>query len=188
MSKITTAILGFACALVSVSACNKSSGTGIGLPLITPPVKSATPAGLQTTRRLTSLRDLDPAEFKSRFFQAGPTYIFDILTSIDTRISEINTRTASSTAACVTQDPVAYTITPFGQSVTMYGQCYEIFSGATTQDPKLMQFGVKDKVTYLYVAVGAAWVAAKATPVDGTTSDYTVEAWMGVGYTNEGGT
>jgi len=191
MSKLTTIAFGVTCALfVTLSGCSKSSATGIGLPELTPPVKAAAPAGLQSRNLLRSPADLtlDAAEFKSRFFAAGPTYIFDILTGIDSRITEINTRSASSTAACLTQSPVEYTITPWGQTVTMYGQCYEILSGATAQDPKLIQFGVKDGVTYLYVAVGAAWVAAKATLVTGSTTDYTVDAWMGVGYTNQGGT
>lgn len=164
--------------LPALSGCTKA-GTGADLPLVTPPVKAAAPAGFQTRGG----RALDSADIRSRFFTTGPTSVFAILTAIDDRISGINTQAATSTAACLSQTPVAYTITPWGQTVTMYGQCYQNVGTPTAADPSLVQWGKKDGVTYLYTAVGASRVAVIATPITGT-SNYTVQAWMGVGYTN----
>ncbi len=166
--------------LIATSGCGKSSAGAGTFPLVTPPVKAAAPAGLKTRNRV-----LDPADIRSRFFSAGPTNIFTILTNIDTRIGEINTRTTSTTTGCTAQAPVAYTISPWGQSVTMYASCYEIIGTPTAASPGLIQWGTKDGAFYLYSAQGAARVAAIATPIAGT-SHYTVKAWMGVGYTNAG--
>ena len=126
-------------------------------------------------------RALDPTDFKNRFFSAGPTYIFGILSSIDDRISGYNSST--STSACLSQDPVQYTVTPFGQTVTMYAQCYQQIGGGFTGDPGLIQWGVKDSIFYLYSAIGAGWTAAIATPI-GVTGQYSIQAWSSVGVGN----
>jgi hypothetical protein len=174
------AALGYFCLSIIIcglSACSKDSTTG-NYPLISPPVKSAAPAGFQSRSRT-----LSTSEFSSRFFTTGPTSIFRILDSIDTRITDINSRVSSSTSGCYTATPVNYTLSILGSSVDMYAQCYEILSGATATDPKLLQWGKKGDVFYLYEAVGAERVVAIATPITGTTN-YRVQAWIAVGFTN----
>jgi len=183
---LLASLLGIATVTVITISCNKASTTGLELPLVTPPVKAATPAGFQDSRSLTHVasRTLDTADFKSRFFTSGPTNIFSILTTIDDRITELNTRSLTSTSTCLTATPVEYTITAWGNSVTMYAQCYEVLTGATTADPKLIQWGTKDTKVYLYMAVGAQRVAAIVTPSVASPGDYKVEAYIAVGYTN----
>jgi hypothetical protein len=79
---------------------------------------------------------------------------------------------------------VAYTITPAGQSVELVAQCYQQFTGGPADGgPAFLQFGQRDGKTSLYVAVGAARLAAIVTPIAGST-EYAVDAWYGVGYTN----
>ena len=186
--------------IVFHTACGKSSGPGAGLPLVTPPVKSATPTGLRGSSTAW-LRDLilprsafatastlSTSDFKSRFFSTGPTDILGtVLPALDNLITNINTQSASNNSACLTQTPVSYTVTPFGQTVTMYAQCYSQGTASYTGDPALTQFGTKDGVTYIYSAQGAEWVAAIITPITGSTSDYTVQAWIGLGYSNTSG-
>ena len=155
------------------------------LPLISPPVRSATPSGLQVTaRKLDSAFDstLHAADIRERFFSgSGPTDLMTILASIDQRLDEVNG--AGDPRACLDQAPVAYTITPAGHNVELFAQCYRRFSAAPGGDPAFMQFGQRDGKTALYVAVGAARLAALVTPIDGTT-EHVVDAWYGVGYTN----
>jgi hypothetical protein len=161
------------------------------LPLVTPPVRAATPAAYQSSphSRVQPLV-LSSADIKSRFFSAGPTNIFSILGSIDDRITGINMMSQGSSAACLHQDAVPYTITPFGQSVTMYAQCYEKVGSSQPADPGFLQFGQKDGVTYLYMAIGQGAVAAIVTPAAGdagataTGDSYRVEAWISVGTLN----
>ncbi len=163
-------------------SCSKDSP--LSLPLVAPPVRAATPEGFKSgTSVVKGLRSLDSADFKSRFFSAGPTNIFTILAAIDNRIGGFNTDGGSH--ACSSQTPVAYTVTPFGQSVTMYGQCAQTGLGSYSADPGLVIFGQDStKVFYLYTANGASWTAAIATPITGNDGKYAVHAWIGVGYSN----
>jgi hypothetical protein len=146
----------------------------------------ATPAGLQAhvARRAGSGADavLPAADLRERFFSgAGPTDVMRLLASIDDRLTEVND--TESHRACLDNPAVPYTITPAGQSVELVAQCYRRFGAATPGDPSFLQFGVRDGKTSLYVAVGAARLAAIIAPIAGST-DYTVEAWYGVGYNN----
>lgn len=158
-----------------------SGDDNLALPLLTGPVKAAAPTALGGTatrasrliRRALSDR-ISASDFADRFFTGGgPTNIYTILATIDSRITEVNSQSGGSQAACVTQAPVAYTITPFGSSVTMYGQCYRMI-GSTG----FIQWGVRDSVTYLWVQVGAGNLAAIVTP---TASGYAVKSWLTVG-------
>jgi hypothetical protein len=176
------------CALLAVVAACGTSGTGAELPLISPPVRAATPPGLQasTARRLGAAVEamLHASDLRDRFFSgSGPTNLTTILGSIDQRPTEINT---AGGRPCLEQAPVDYTITPFGQSVTLSAQCFRAFSPSAAGDVAFLQFGASAGKTSLYVAVGAARVAAVVTPIDGS-ADSTVDAWYGVGYTNATG-
>jgi hypothetical protein len=158
----------------------------LALPLVTPPVRAATPKALRDVADAApglSLT-LPAADFKSRFFGSGPTSIFAILESIDERLSGYNARSAGTAFDCLQQEPVAYIMAPLGQEVTFYAQCYELLSDAGDADPKLIQFGQKDGKTYLYMAVGQRRAAVIATPVAGGDA-YQVQAWLGVGYLND---
>ena len=168
--------------------------SGIELPLLSPPVRAVTPAGLQSTaRRAGAAFDamLNPGDLHDRFFSgSGPTDLMTILAQIDQRLGEVNS--AGHHPACLDQDPVSYTITPAGQSIELVAQCYRTFSGSSAGDPGFLQFGVRDGKTYLYVAVGAARLAAIVAPVESAagsaaSTDYIVDAWYGVGYTNATG-
>lgn len=171
-----------------ISACSKKGAT-LTYPLVLPPVKAATPTGLgggtllsQDLKAPLQPLSLDLADFKSRFFSAGPTYIFSILQGVDDRISGYNER--GSGVACTTQTPVKYTITPYGQSVDMYAQCYETLTASYTGDPAFIQWGqTSDGNFYLWSAFAAGWTAAIATPITGTTN-HTVQIWTTVGQGN----
>ncbi|MDP9148908.1 MAG: hypothetical protein M3O36_03055 [Myxococcota bacterium] len=131
---------------------------------------------------------LDASEIKSRFFSAGPTNIFSILSEIDGRIGEINARSQGKDVPCLSQPPVPYTLTPFGESVPFYAQCVSLVSTPTTTTrPAFFQFGQKDGITYLYEAIGAESIGARVAPVAGAPGQYTVDAWMAVGYENATG-
>jgi hypothetical protein len=128
-----------------------------------------------SAREMALFADPDPisaTDFAQRFFQAGPTDIYQILTDIDGRVGGINSQTGSQ--ACLTQAPVSYDLTPFGETVAMYGQCYQQLG-----DKGFVQWGVKDGATYLYVQVGAGNLAAIVTP--GASGSNAVKAWGTVG-------
>jgi hypothetical protein len=170
-------------ALLMASIGCAADGASVDLPLISPPVRSATPAGLQVTARKVAGFDatLQASDLRERFFSgSGPTDLMTILASIDQRLDEVN---GAGPSACLDQAPVSYTITPAGHGVELFAQCYRRFSGAPAGDPAFMQFGQRDGKTALYVAVGAARLAALVTPIEGST-DHVVDAWYGVGYSN----
>jgi hypothetical protein len=162
-------------------ACTSSGTSSVDLPLITPPVRAAAPAGFGGTsaRRAGQIAPLDatlsPDDIKSRFFSPGPTEVFQILQSVDDRISEVNS--ATTPAACLEQAPVSYPLHVFGQDVAFEAQCYRTFTGASGP-PAFMQFGSDAGTTYLYVTGGAARLAARI-------AGDTVDVWYGVGYTND---
>lgn len=175
--------------------------TDLRLPLITPPVKAATPPALGGTgvRVQAARRELgevwgqelalDSVDIKQRFFTAGPTSVFQILGMLDMRITEINQRVQSSEPACLRHEPIAYTLSPFGQSVTFYAQCVESMSAPGASAPAFLQFGRKDGVSYLFIAGGAQHVAARLTPAAATDAGATearwrVDVWIGVGHDN----
>ena len=199
MATIPTVTLAVCLAACSNAASGTTTGAGGGaaaagslhLPLITPPVAKALPAGLLPPG-VNKPKELDRGNFKGRFFSgAGPTDLFSILKTIDSRLSDINAAPKAG-IACVTAPPAKYTLSVLGASVDMYGQCF-----MTLASDGFVQFGVKDGVTYLYVIGGAGEMAAIMTPTSGgggaggasgdggvTGGDYTVQAWIGVGLDN----
>jgi hypothetical protein len=162
-----------------------TSGPAADLPMISPPVRAATPAGLksQAARRVvTGAAELPASELRDRFFSgAGPTDLMTLLASVDQRLTEING--TDRHPDCLDQAPISYTITPAGHPVELVAQCYRQLTSAQPGDPAFVQFGERDGETSLYVAIGAARLAALIAPIAGST-DHTVEAWYGVGYNN----
>jgi hypothetical protein len=127
---------------------------------------------------------LDPSDIRARFFSAGPTDIFSLIAEIDDRIGEINQRSRDQNVPCLSQPPVPYMLTPFGQTVPFYAQCVSHISKPTPSNLNFFQFGQNDGVFYLYEAIGAEAIGARLTPVAGSSGQYAVEAWIGVGYDN----
>ena len=163
-------------AVCLVTACTNNPAD---LPLITPPVRAATPAGLggMTRARLAAPVDgtLSADDIRDRFFMPGPTEVFQILQSVDDRIGEVNGATGAH--ACLDQTPVPYTLSVFGETVAFQAQCYRTFD-ESSGPPGFMQFGSDaDGTTYLYVTGGATRLAARV-------AGDTVDLWYGVGYTN----
>ena len=168
-------------ALVSclVAGCS-SGGTSASLPLIVPPVRAATPAGFDgaTARVMADVEAmLSATDFRDRFFDpaGGPTNVFQILTSIDNRLDEVN---HDPGRPCLDQETMVYTLSPFGQVVPFAAQCYRTFD-AGSGPPAFMQFGQHDGETDVFVTGGASRVAARIA------ADSQVDAWYGVGYTND---
>lgn len=196
---LSVLMLGFACGKKSDDdddddAPGETAPTGTGqpttsaslaIPLISPPVKDATPSALLVSTGLALT--LPASDFQSRFFSEGPTAIFNILDDIDGRIAGMNSRGNDNKPACLSQAAVPYTIEAFGTSIPFFAQCYEKLGAGTAHDPQLIQFAVVDGVTYLYQAVGQARAAAIVTPIVGTADQYKVQIWMGVGYLNTEG-
>jgi hypothetical protein len=174
------------CGLLAAAVGCVGSGAATDVPLISPPVRTATPPGLQVSTAPRPAEAVEPmlsaSELRERFFSgSGPTDLMTILGSIDQRLAEING--ADHRPACVDQPPVSYTIHPAGHDVELVAQCYRRFSSAIPGDTAFLQFGVRDGKTSLYVAVGAARLAAIISPIADST-DHVVDAWYGVGYTN----
>ncbi|MDB4989476.1 MAG: hypothetical protein JWN04_4654 [Myxococcaceae bacterium] len=202
--------------IVCSASCSDgaSKSAGLSLPLVTPPVRAATPIALGgggaaagANGLAPKLQALDSGDLKQRFFTAGPTNLFQILGDLDARIGDINARTGNH-AACLTQEPVAYTLTPFGEpALTFYAQCYQTTPRPGASTPSFFQFGQRDGVTYLFSSSGAERVAARLIPAAGTTlysidggpavgtgntsdggaaapGQYRVDVWIGVGYDN----
>jgi len=166
----------------------KDPGIATELPLISPPVRAATPAALRAQSAGAFERFAEPgllaSELRARFFSgSGPTDVMRILGEIDLRLAEVNS--AERHPACLDLSPVPYTITPAGHDVELVAQCYRRFSSSMSE-VAFLQFGVRDGKTSLYIAVGAARLAALISPIAGTT-DQVVDAWYGVGYSNAAG-
>jgi hypothetical protein len=165
--------------ILFVAACG-AGGSQVELPLISPPVRAATPAALQSTSRMRAVQSVDDglsaSDLHDRFFSgAGPTDVMQLMSAVDDRITEINGAGASP---CFDAAPVDVTITPAGHSVVLPAQCARTFG-----NDGFMQFAVVEGVTSIYVAVGAARFAAIVTP-GATAADDAVDAWYGVGYDN----
>lgn len=157
------------------------------IPLIAPPVMAATPAGFHSMS--LRLRGGGPPNgftaqaFRDRFFSGGPTDLQQLLTSVDDRIAEVNGFAMATPRACTDLEPVEYSLTPWGAIEPFYAQCYRMTGTPTALDPAFMQFGRKDGADYLYVAGGAARLAARVQPIEGTDG-FDVMLWFGVGYDN----
>jgi hypothetical protein len=164
--------------LLFVAACG-AGGSQVELPLISPPVRAATPAALQSTSRMRTAPSVDDglsaSDLHDRFFSgSGPTDVMQLMSAVDDRITEIN----GAASPCFDAAPVDITITPAGHSVVLPAQCSRTFGS-----DGFMQFAVVEGVTSIYVAVGAARFAAIVTP-GATADDDAVDAWYGVGYNN----
>jgi hypothetical protein len=161
--------------------CASPAGTSANLPLITPLVRGATPAGLDGASARVTIHALDatlsPTDIRDRFFSPGPTEVFQILQSVDDRIAEVNMASAGGAHACLGDPPVGYTMHVFGQDVPFAAQCFRTFTTPSAGPPAFMQFGSDGTATYLFVTGGAARLAAR---VEGDA----VDVWYGVGYTN----
>ena len=170
--------------LTSCGGSSSDGGAGADIPLIKPLVLEVTPSGFFDTT-LASLKKLnlftpfalDSDEIKSRFFSAGPTEINELLNSIDSRLEEINTRSAESTHDCLSNASVPEDLSIFGQTVTGEFQCYDTFG---TEGG--MIFGKSDDAWYIYQNGGQQRSFAKV--VAGTDGNYTVDAWLSVGQGN----
>ncbi len=162
------------------------AGDFSAIPLIAPPVMAATPDGFIATSarlRLGPPNGFTAQAFRDRFFTGGPTDVQQLLTSVDDRITEVNGFATGSPRACADLEPVEYTLTPWGQSEPFYAQCYRMMGTPTAVDPAFMQFGSKDGTDYVYVAGGAARLAARIRPIEGSDA-YDIMLWYGVGYSN----
>jgi hypothetical protein len=161
-------------------------GDSSTIPLVTPPVRAATPAALRPVG--APRLDVGPTtiveELQMRFFSGmGPTDLFSVLKTVDDRIKDINSR--KTTSGCLTQTPVAYSITPFGQTVPFFAQCSDQGTASFPGDPAFVQWATTDDgKTYLYTAMGAERIAAILTPIDAAAGTYQVHIWLGVGYSN----
>jgi hypothetical protein len=175
--------------MICAAACTGGGGASVDLPLIVPPVRAATPSSFQVAahaaRQAAAEGTISASDFRDRFFNpsGGPTEVFQILAGIDARLDEVNSAGGDKQHACLEQAPVDYMLSMFGQDVPFAAQCYRRFGTSGSGPAAFMQFGQRDGVTYLFVTGGAARVAARVTPVAGTT-DVEVDAWYGVGYTN----
>jgi hypothetical protein len=181
-----------------MSMKTSTSPPAAALPLVTPPVRAAAPSGFQSTNHRAKFQPLSLSadDIASRFFGAGPTDIFNILQSIDDRVSGINQTIAAGGTKCLALTPVAFTLQTPGAATTMWAQCSQTVGSSDPSDPGFLEFGQKDGVTYLYQAIGQGESAAIVTPLaadadGGVTSDdggaggaYTVEAWLSVGTLN----
>ena len=205
--KQSLVVLGAVTFVLFCQGCSKSSSSSASktLPAITPPMKKAMPTAFKGSSRgiaqleMINLNRFDfgrefgartalpVANFTSRFFSAGPTNVLTILPAVDTTIASINTQIsgASTAQACVTQTPVAYSfVAPDGKTVNMIGQCYE-----TTNTNQFIEWGI-DSSNVFYLMEGGTRanlvmsLAAIATPVSGSTTDYTVQVWFSVGNNN----
>jgi hypothetical protein len=179
--------------MIGAAACaggaGGAGGASVDLPLIVPPVRAATPSSFQAAARTARQANVDgtisATDFRDRFFNpaGGPTEVFQILAGIDARLAEVNAAGPDKQPACLEQAPVDYTLSIFGQDIPFAAQCYRRFGSSSGGPAAFMQFGQAGGITYLFVTGGAARVAARVTPVGGTT-DVEVDAWYGVGYTN----
>ncbi len=145
-------------AMALLSACG---GSALDIPDALPIVQSTLPTSLKdSTDALLMMNrssskpamnafavDSNITELKSRLFSAGPTDFQDRLSSIDSRLNELEERGAD----CADKDAKAWTV-PVGSTgiplTTMYFQCYDSVTGPGVSDYKIY-FGKKDGYWYL---------------------------------------
>ena len=203
-SKLVSVGLGLSVLIMGIGyGCGsvKNSSMSLGTPMISPSFKIAIPAGLSQPLMNGSLlkhpglgsRGLNAIDIKTRFFSAGKTNLSSILQTLDSRIETAHALTGS----CTTQTAIPYQISPFGQTVTLYAQCSQSQSPQFTGDPGILMFGTHENLTYLYSASGDQRVAAIIEPLDslgapthspGSSHDYQIEVWLGIGYGNPAST
>ncbi|MGZ3773291.1 MAG: hypothetical protein ACXVCY_05885 [Pseudobdellovibrionaceae bacterium] len=173
-------------ALLASCAKSTDSSSSAGIPAIQPPVAKATPVGLKGTSIMShgngevGTMSLSYTELQQRFYGAGPTKIDNLLSAVDTRMADINSRSTQGKHTCLDATAVQYSLSIFGTNQTAYFQCYDIMSDGTGG----VLFGKKDNVWYLYQNIGAGHSFAVVTPVASSSGDYVVEAWFSVGIGN----
>jgi len=158
---------------------NKVKGGGT-VPYVTPPVKAACPPSLKGTGSMGfEAQALDPSIIVDRFFNptGGPTNLFDLLASVDSRVQGINDRW-SQFSGCIGNTPTSYSLgTAFASSPTFYAQCAETWSGGSGFD----QFAQVGDTTYLYVRGGDTIVAAQIVGNGTFGNVHSVRLWYSVG-------
>ena len=178
------------CAKLFSTVRDASSGSDpTSIPMIAPVVNAAVPAAFggeaglfagssrSRGRGALAVPLFSYSNFETSFFTSGPTYIPDILASIDARLAEINTRALDNDPACLRNPAVAVNISVMGEVFPIYVQCYDIFSGGTGG----MIFGKSNDVWYLYSNVGQVRSVASIAE---TSNGYQVEAFLSVGQEN----
>ena len=180
---------------VKASESSSSSSAGV-LPQVKPPVAAATPAGLKAglsglsghARHGPSLAALDWTAVKQRFFSetGGPTQLFGLLASVDSRIASINTRLSQFPALGLENSTVAVDIYTWGATnTTLYVQCADAWSGPNASTGFNL-FGTLNDTFYLYENGPETQMAAVVTldgAVNATRNATRVEIWYSVGLT-----
>jgi hypothetical protein len=171
------------------TGCGKSDngkGRSLGMPKVEPPVERNVPKGMQGA----AVGLLDGAEsplqtLKSRFFALGPTSIFERLSKIDERLTELNARSEgmSDVPACLDAEPKLWdqpAELPSSEAFPIYLQCQEQLSGQLK-----LAFGAKDDFAYLVEIQnhdGSGMGPKVATLVRAKKDGSATEAWITMQY------
>lgn len=170
--KIVLFLTQFGIALVLacvVIGCGKSSGRSIGALEVEPPVTANTPSGFLSTLSLQA--DSTMTTINSRFFSSGPTEIQSLLDSIDTRITQLNSREAENHRGCLDETATTFSITtPFSVGLTHYLSCIDNISST-----QWLAFGHQGSSWYM--REGQSQGSLTLAKID---SDSNVEAWIAV--------
>ena len=169
---------------LTMQNCGNPNSYDNSLSYTSPPVISAVPRSLHGS---TSgiVMPFSSTSINEQFFGHGTTSIYSLLNKLDSLISKTNDAIENELNPCVKQFPISYMITPFGQCVMMYSQCFTQDNG-TVANPDLFQFGTRKGIQYIYSANDAQRMAVILSPIDGSKTDYEVQAWIGLGYHNAG--
>jgi hypothetical protein len=171
----------------STSLSSSSSSSGDALPLVEPPVRAATPAGLRgssaaSARTGARLLEINASEVRARFFSEGPSNMFAILDSIDGRIEGINLRIDQFPCLVNGTTSVNFTLDGWGDTPPLFTvQCVERLNNIS-----FVLFGRTGNTTYLYER-STETMAAATVLRDGNGTTVRVEAWFSVGLTNLNG-
>jgi len=146
-------------------------------------VQAATPQGLLHSAKLRVARrplSLDVHEIHQRFFSAGPTHLFALLDSADSRIQSINAR-LDQFECWNSTTPTSYSIKSWGgTNETMWTQCTEQWSGSGFD-----QFALHNGVFYMFERSAETMMQARVW-LNGSSA-FRVELWFSVGLTNLNG-
>lgn len=168
---------------LGMNGCGNPNSYDTAVSYALPPVTLAVPKSLHSGTGI--VMPLSSKSINEQFFGNGSTSIYVLLNKLDNIISKTNETMENSLNPCLHQFPVSYTITPFGQTVMMYAQCFTQGNG-TVANPDLFQFGTKNGIQYIYSADASERMAVILSPIDGSQTNYEVQAWIGLGYDNAG--
>lgn len=125
------------------------------IPELKPPVEYSAPEvfklpQIEDRRRVLNTHPYDfvlENEIKQRFFTSeGPSSIYGLLTSVDSRTQSLNARGLEYDRQCLGLEPVNVTISGWPlENLNIWVQCYEILN-----NDYILMFGRKDGVVYLY--------------------------------------